>query len=110
MLHVTQLGKHRKLKSDWYDSGCELGSSVSIVTGYGLGDQGLIHDGEAFSFTLCAQPTLGPSQLLVQWVLGVHLPRVKCSCSMMLTTHPIVVLRLKNGALSPLPLSTFHGM
>jgi hypothetical protein len=68
----------------------QLGSSVSIVTDYRLGDQGLIPDrGGGFSSTICTQPALRPTQPPVQWALGVLSPGVKCGQGVMLTTHPL---------------------
>jgi hypothetical protein len=42
---------------------CELGSSVSIVTGYGLDDWGSIPDGGEGFFLYLLHPTMGTGDL-----------------------------------------------
>jgi hypothetical protein len=57
----------------------ELGSSVSMTTmdlAIRVWSQTEVEDS---SFTLCAQPALGPTQPPVQWVPRVLSPGVKCS-------------------------------
>jgi hypothetical protein len=70
------------------------GSSVSIVTDYGLDDRGSIPDrGRGFFFY-----SLRPDRLwdpsTVQWVPGVLFSGVKRGRGVMLTTHPHLVPRL----------------
>jgi hypothetical protein len=79
---------------------CELGSSVSIVSGYGLGNQGLIPNrGRGFFLpsALCTQPAKKPTKPLVPWVLGVLSHPVQCSQGMMLTIHPLLVPKKEMG-------------
>jgi hypothetical protein len=60
-------------------------------------------EAEDFYFTLFAQPALGPTQPSVQWIQGIPYPRVKDGRVVMLTTHPLLVPRLrKRGAIPPL--------
>jgi hypothetical protein len=73
------------------------GSSVSIVTAYGLDDRGSIPDrGRGFFFQSSApRPALGPTQPPVQWVPVVLSPGVKHGRGVMLTTHPCLVPMLR---------------
>jgi hypothetical protein len=61
------------------------GSSVSIVSGYRLDDQAIqVHspaEANVFPLTFESRLALGPIQPLVQWVLGVLSPGVKCDLS-----------------------------
>jgi hypothetical protein len=77
---------------------CEPGSSVSIVSGYGLersGDRGSIPGrGEwIFPLTSLSRTALGPTQPPVQWVPVVLSPGLKCGRGVTLTTHPHLVPR-----------------
>jgi hypothetical protein len=48
------------------------GSTVNILSDYGLDDRGLIPDRDrGFSYSLCVRPALRPTQPPVQWVPGV---------------------------------------
>jgi hypothetical protein len=64
------------------------GSSVSIVSGYGLGDRGSIpgRGKRIFPLTSVSRPALGPTQPYVQWVLST---KVKHGRGVTLTTGPI---------------------
>jgi hypothetical protein len=62
----------------------ELGSSVSIVTGYRLGDRGSIPDwGRGFFLASVSRPAVGPNQSPVQWIPGGFFPwgRVWLGCA-----------------------------
>jgi hypothetical protein len=69
----------------------EPGSSVCIVSGYGLDDWGLIPGrGERiFPLTSVSRPALGPTQPPVQWVSRVLSQGLKRGRGVTLTTHPI---------------------
>jgi hypothetical protein len=54
-------------------------------------------EAEDFYSTLCAQPALGPTQPPIQWVPGALSPGIKRGRGVMLTTHPILVLRLRKS-------------
>jgi hypothetical protein len=75
--------------------GCgSQGSSVSIVSGYGLDDREIEIRFPAevniiFPLVSVSRPALGPAQLPVQWVPGSFSPGVKCCRGVPLTTHPI---------------------
>jgi hypothetical protein len=60
----------------WHKLYCELGISVSIVSGYGLEDRAIEVRSPAeakdfFPLTSVSRPALGPTQSPVQWVPGV---------------------------------------
>jgi hypothetical protein len=69
------------------------GSSVSIVSGYGLDDRAIEVRSPAgariSSLTSVSRPALGPTQPPVQWVPGVLSLGVKRGRGVTLTTHPI---------------------
>jgi hypothetical protein len=74
------------------------GSSVSIVSDYGLDDQAIVvqSPAEAKGFSSLApvsRPALRPTQPPVQWVPGVLSPGVKSGRGVTLTTHPHLVAR-----------------
>jgi hypothetical protein len=79
--------------------GCEPGSSVSIVSGYGLDGRGSIPGrGERnFPLAFVSRPALRPTQPPVQWVPGVLSPGVKRDRGVTLTTHPHLVPRSRNS-------------
>jgi hypothetical protein len=68
------------------------GSSVSIVSDYGLDDRAIEvrspAGAEDFPLTSVSRPALGPTQPPVQWVPGVLSPGVKRGRGVMLTTNP----------------------
>jgi hypothetical protein len=72
------------------------GSSVSIVSGYGVDDRAIEvrspGKGERiFPLASVSRPALGPTQTPVQWVPGVLSPRVKRGRGVTLPTHPHLV-------------------
>jgi hypothetical protein len=73
------------------------GSSVSIVSDYGLDDWGSIPERgmRIFSLASASRPALGPTQPPLQWVPRVLSPGVKRSRGVMLTIHPHLVPRLR---------------
>jgi hypothetical protein len=73
----------------------EPGSSVTIVSGYGLEDRGSIPGRGEMIFPLASvsRPALGPIQLPVQWVPGVLSPSLKLGLDVTVTTHPHLVPR-----------------
>jgi hypothetical protein len=75
----------------------EPGSSVSIMSGYGLEDRAIGVRSPAgakiFSLTSMSRPALGPTQSPVQWVPGVLSPGVKRGRGVTLTTHHHLVPR-----------------
>jgi hypothetical protein len=78
------------------------GSSVGIATGYGLDGPGIeFRWGRDVSPTF--RPAMGPTQPPVQWVPG--LSRGYSGRGVVLTTHPLLAPRSRNGR--AIPLSTF---
>jgi hypothetical protein len=83
------------------------GSSVSIVTDYGLDDRGSRFDPRQrqriFLLASASKPALGPTQPPVQWVPGVLSPGVKRGRGVTLTTRPHLVptLRMSRSTSSP---------
>jgi hypothetical protein len=80
----------------------EPGSSVNIVSCYGLDDRANevpspVEAKGFFSFSLCAQTGSGAHPAPVQWVLGVLSPGVKRGRGVTLTTHPHLVPRSRMG-------------
>jgi hypothetical protein len=74
------------------------GSSVGIVSGYGLDNRAIQMQSPAeakdfFPLASVSRPALGPTQPPIQWVLGVLFPGVKCSQGVTLITHPHLVPR-----------------
>jgi hypothetical protein len=64
-----------------------------------------------FPLTSASRPALGHTQPPVQWVPGAVCPGVKRGRGVMLTTHPLLVPRLrKRGAVPPLPPRALHGV
>jgi hypothetical protein len=50
-----------------------------------------------FPLTSASRPALGPTQPPVQWVLGALSPGAKRGRGVMLTTHPLLVPRLRKS-------------
>jgi hypothetical protein len=79
-------------------------SSVSIAAGYGLNDCGSIRERgqETFLYLIVKRPTLGSTQLSVEWVPGTLSPRV--NRPRLETDHsPLTVAENENcGAIRPL--------
>jgi hypothetical protein len=76
----------------------ELGSSISIVSGYGLDDQAIEVGSPAeakgfFPVASVSRPCLRPTQPPVQWVPGVLCLGIKRGRGVTLTTHPHPVPR-----------------
>jgi hypothetical protein len=81
-----------------YLATCEPGSSVSIVSGYGLEDRETEVRFPAetkgfFSQASVSRLALGPTQPPVQWVPRVLSPGLKRGRGVTLTTHPHLVPR-----------------
>jgi hypothetical protein len=66
----------------------DQGSSVSVVSGYGLDDRGSIPGRGGMIFPVSSVPrlALGPTQPPVQWVPGVLSPGLKRGRGVTLTT------------------------
>jgi len=85
-----------------YVSGDGPGSSVGIVTGYGLDGPG-IESRCGRDFPHLSRPALGPTQPSVQWVPGLS-PCVKSGRGVTLTPHPLLVpWSIKSSAIPLLP-------
>ena len=76
------------------------GSSVGIATDYGLEVPGLNPGGDEIFRP--SRPALGPTQPPVKWVPSVS-RGVKCGRGVLLTTHPLLVLRSWKSRAIPLP-------
>jgi hypothetical protein len=55
----------------------EVGSSIGVVNGYGLDEQGLFPSSDRRFFSTAYRLALGPTQPPVQWVPEVLSPGVK---------------------------------
>jgi hypothetical protein len=77
------------------------GSSVGIVTGYGLDGPG-IESWWVRDFSHMSRPALGPTEPPVQWVPG--LSQGLSGQGVVLTTHPLLAPRSRKGR--AIPLST----
>jgi hypothetical protein len=88
------------------------GSSVSIVSDYGLDNRGLITDRQRiFLLASASRPALGPNQTPVQWVPGVLSLGVKHGWGVTLTTHPHLVLRSRmSRSYTSFPPKCLHGV
>ena len=69
---------------------CGPGSSVGIVTDYGLDDPGSNPGGDGIFRPF--RQALRPTQPPVKWVPGLS-HGVKCGRGVLLTTHPLLVPR-----------------
>jgi hypothetical protein len=89
------------------------GSSVIIVSGYGLSDWGLIPGRcrRILPIAFVSRSALGPTQPPAQCVLGVLFPRLKRSQGGTLTTNPYLVPRSRMcRSYTPPPLKCLHGV
>jgi hypothetical protein len=63
------------IRHNWLPGGRSRGSSVSIVSDYGLDNQGPIPDKDRiFLLASASRPALGPTQPPVQWIPRVISP------------------------------------
>ena len=76
------------------------GSSVGIATDCGLDGPGSNPGGDEIFRP--SRPALGPTQPPVKWVPGLS-RGVKCSRSVLLTTHPLLVPQSWKSRAIPLP-------
>ena len=81
-------------------SGYGPGSSVGIATDYWLDGPGSNPGGHEIFRP--SRPALGPTQPPVKWVPGLS-RGVKCGRGVLLTTHPLLVLRSWKSIAIPLP-------
>jgi len=79
---------------------CGPGSSVGIVTDYGLDGPGSNPGGD--DIFRRPRPALGPTQPPVKWV-PVLSWGVKCGRGVLLTTHPLLVPRTWKSKAIPVP-------
>jgi hypothetical protein len=83
--------------TNWYQNFWSRGSSVRIVSDYGLDDRAIevrYPAGARISpLTSVSKPALGPTQPPVQWVPGVLSPGLKRGRGVTLTTHPHLLPR-----------------
>jgi hypothetical protein len=79
-------------------------SSVGIATGRGS----ISGRGKTFLFSTASRPTLGPTQLPVQWVLGALSPGVKSQGRVANRSPPSSAKVKKGGAIPPFP--HLHGV
>jgi hypothetical protein len=92
------------------------GSSVSIVSGYGLDDRAIEVRSPAgakdFSFSLCVQTGSGPPpQPPIQWVTGVLSPGVKRGRGVTLTTNSHLMPRSRmSRCYTSSPPKRLHGV
>jgi hypothetical protein len=80
---------------------CDPGSSVSIESGYGLGDRAIevrspTEAKELFLWPLVSRPALGPTQPPVQCAPGALSPGIKRGPDVTLTTHPLTSAEVEN--------------
>jgi hypothetical protein len=90
----------------------ELGSSVSIVSGWlRSGRRSNPSRGERiFAVASVSRPALRPTQPPVQWVPGVLYAGLKRGRGVTLTTHPHLVPRLWMSRSYTSPLKRLHGV
>jgi hypothetical protein len=79
--------------------GCWSGSSVGIVTDYGL-DSPVIESRWGREFSDTYRPVLGPTQPPVEWVQGIS--RGKGGRGVVLITHPLLAPRSRVSKAIPL--------
>jgi hypothetical protein len=74
------------------------GSSLSILYDYRL--DGMVDPWQRqriFPLVSASRPALGPTQITTQWLPGALSPGIKRGRGVMLTTHPLLVLRLRKS-------------